>query len=84
MPVVPTPSPNPNAMKFVVGTPVGGPATVKPGSDAERFAAEIAGLDGVSSVFFTADFVTVTKDPSIGWDDLVPEVVAILEREFSA
>ena len=62
--------------------PVGGPGTVKAGSDADGFAAEIVGLEGVSSVFFTADFVTVTKDPSSEWETLVPQVVAILEREF--
>lgn len=84
MPVVPTPTPNPIATKFVVGKPVGGPGTVKPGSDASGFAAEIAGIDGVTSVFFTADFVTVTKDPSADWETLVPRVVAILEREFEA
>ncbi|MFO7298973.1 MAG: NifU N-terminal domain-containing protein [Actinomycetes bacterium] len=82
MPVVPSPTPNPAAMKFTVGAPVGGPATVRPNDDATGFAADIAALDGVTSVFFTADFVTVTKDPSASWDDLVPEVVAILERAF--
>lgn len=82
MPVVPTPTPNPNAVKFVVGVPVGGPATVKEAAGAEGFAAEIIELEGVSNVFFTADFVTVNKDPSADWDRLVPQVVAILERAF--
>ena len=82
MPVVPNPTPNPNAMKFVVGVPVGGPATVRAGDEADGFAGDVASLDGVVSVFFTADFVTVTKDPSASWDALVPEVVAILERAF--
>ncbi len=84
MPVVPTPTPNPSAMKFVVGKPVGGPGTVKPGSDGTGFAAEIAEIEGVASVFFTADFVTVTKDPSANWDDIVARAVPILEREFQA
>lgn len=83
MPVVPTPTPNPNAMKFVVGAPVGGPGTVKPGSGASGFAGELAEIEGVSSVFFTADFVTVTKDPSADWDDVVARAVPILEREFA-
>ncbi len=82
MPVVTTPTPNPNAVKFVVGTPVGGPGTVKPGSEDTGFAPEIAAIDGVASVFFTADFVTVTKDPSAEWDDIVARAVPILEREF--
>jgi hypothetical protein len=77
------PSPNPNAMKFVVGTPVGGPTTVVRGADTEHgFAAELLGTEGVVSVFFTADFVTITKSPTAGWESILPQAVSILEREF--
>ena len=84
MAVATMPTPNPNAMKFAVGSPVGGPSTITRESGGTGFAAELAALDGVASVFFTADFVTVTKSPSANWDDIVARARAILEAEFDA
>jgi NFU1 iron-sulfur cluster scaffold homolog, mitochondrial len=84
MAVATMPTPNPNAMKFVVGGPVGGPSTVTRESGGTGFAAELVGIDGVASVFFTADFVTITKSPSAEWDDIVAPALAILEAEFGA
>ena len=77
------PSPNPNAVKLVVGTPVGGPTTVVRGSETDQgFASDLLGIEGVASVFFTADFVTITKSPSAMWDEILPRAVSILERNF--
>lgn len=77
------PSPNPNAMKLVVGKPVGGPTTVVEGTDTDvAFASDLLDIEGVVSVFFTADFVTITKSPSAAWDEIVPRAVSILERDF--
>ncbi len=79
------PSPNPNAMKLVVGVPVGGPTTVVEGADTEfGFAVRLLEIEGVVSVFFTADFVTITKSPSSVWDDIVARAVPILEEAFDA
>ena len=83
MSVTVAPSPNPNAMKFSVGTPVGGPTTHVAGSDpAEAFARELLALPGVTSIFLTADFVTISKTPDSTWDTIIPEATAILESEF--
>lgn len=83
MPVQPEPTPNPNATKFTVGTPVGGPGTYVKGSEPdEDFATELLAIDGVASVFFTADFVTISKTPSATWDSIVPQATAILESHF--
>ena len=83
MPVRTEPTPNPNAMKFSVGQPVGGPATHVAGSDTDDPAAsEILDLPGVVSVFMTADFVTVSKSPDGDWDSLIPRCVDILERTY--
>ncbi len=79
------PTPNPNAGKFTVGQPVGGPGTFLPGSrPEEEFVASLLGVDGVTSVFLTADFVTISKTPTASWDDIVTEATAILEARFSA
>jgi hypothetical protein len=85
MAVTVAPSPNPNAMKFTVGTEVGGPATFVAGATPEQeYLGELLALSGVTSIFMTADFVTISKTPDIAWDSIVPVATAILEREFGA
>lgn len=76
-------TPNPNAMKFAVGQPVGGPGTYVKGSEPdEQFLVELLGLEGVASVFFTADFVTISKTPDVSWETITPEATAILDGRF--
>jgi hypothetical protein len=83
MPVSTEPTPNPNAMKFTVGEPVGGPATFSAsGQVDDPTAAEILEIEGVVSVFMTADFVTVTKLPHADWEFITPQAVAALESRF--
>jgi hypothetical protein len=83
MPVTVEQTPNPNALKFSVGESVGGPGTFVKGSDPdEEFLAQILELDGVASVFFTADFVTISKTPDGSWDEIKPRATAILESRF--
>ena len=76
-------TPNPNALKFTVGQPVGGPVTYTPDTASdEPLANELLEIDDVVSMFMTADFVTLTKAPGADWDDIAPRAVAILERHF--
>ena len=85
MAVIVAPSPNPNAMKFTVGSDVGGPATHVAGAAPEEvFARELLALAGVTSIFMTADFVTISKVQDASWDSIIPQATAILEREFGA
>lgn len=83
MPVNAQPTPNPNAMKFTVGVPVGGPVTYR-GSQApdHPLAADVLAIEGVSSVFWTADFVTVQKHEGQDWDGIKPAVIAVLKEHF--
>ena len=82
MVVVTENTPNPRAMKFSVGSPVGGPATFTDAATADGRVAPILELEGVVSVFMTADFVTATRDGDATWDSLVPAIVDILETTF--
>ncbi len=83
MSVVVEQTPNPNAMKFTVAAEVGGPGTYVKGSEPEEaFAAELVSLDGVASVFFTSNFVTISKTPDSTWDDITPLASEILESHF--
>lgn len=78
------PTPNPNAMKFTLDRPV-----VEQGSRsyASRFEAmgdpvaeALFEIRGLVSVFLMADFVTVSKEPTAAWEELVPAVAAVLRR----
>ncbi len=84
MPVEARPTPNPNAMKFTVGVPVGGPVTYLAGRDTgDPLAAAILSIEGVVSVFWTADFVTVSKEAGADWSSIHPAVLAILKDRFA-
>lgn len=82
MAVVVETTPNPRAMKFTVGVPVGGPATYVDAVSADDSVAPILNIEGVLSVFMTGDFVTVTRTEDSSWDSIVDPVVAILESSF--
>lgn len=77
------PTPNPNATKFTVGVSVGGPGTLVKGAETDlEWAGSVLSLDGVASVFFTADFVTISKTPDASWDTITTEATRILESHF--
>ncbi|MYD41963.1 MAG: scaffolding protein [Acidimicrobiia bacterium] len=83
MTVIAQPTPNPNAMKFTVGSKVGGPATFRKGDAVEHpLAVAILATEGVASVFWTADFVTVNKAPGADWATIQPAVESILRSRF--
>ena len=83
MSVIAQPTPNPNAMKFTVGGPVGGPVTYRAGQDVDHpLAAALLEIDGVVSVFWTADFVTVSKGAEGDWASIQPALEAVLEGHF--
>lgn len=76
-------TPNPNALKFTVGVDVGGPATFVAGRETDDAnAAAILAIDGVTSVFMTADFVTLSKSPESSWEMIAPQATALLEERF--
>jgi hypothetical protein len=76
-------TPNPNALKFTVGSDVGGPATFVAGKETDDpMAAALLAIDGVTSVFMTADFVTLSKTPDGSWDSIAPAATVILEQRF--
>jgi hypothetical protein len=79
------PTPNPNAVKFVLGRPAvpeGGSRSYysREQAAADPRAAAIFELDGVASVFMVADFVTVTKTEEADWGALIEPVRAVLDE----
>ena len=75
-------TPNPLAMKFTVGTPVGGPATYADADSAEPPFDRILAIADVRSVFATADFVTVSAHDGVDWDEAVPAIIEALEAVY--
>jgi len=83
MPVSVSQTPNPNALKFTVGAQFDAPKSFAAGQPTEDpVAAAIIALDGVTSVFMSADFVTVSKGAEAYWDEIAPAVSEILEAHF--
>ena len=83
MPVSFTPTPNPNALKFTVGSNLDAPKSFAAGVDTDDpVASPLLALEGVTSVFMSADFVTISKTPEALWDDIAPEARGILEKHF--
>ncbi len=76
-------TPNPNAMKFTLNQPVAetGSFSFNAGDSniAHPIAVAVVALDGVSSVFGVNDFITVSKDPGVSWNTLLPQVVAAIK-----
>ena len=76
-------TPNPNALKFTVGKPVGSPTTYTEANAADNPLAEaLLAIPGVISMFMTADFVTLTKTGEASWSDIEGAAVATLEEHF--
>ena len=83
MPVVPQPTPNPNALKFAVGVDVGGPATYTLAAEVDDpLAAALLAIEGVMSVFMTADFVTLSKEPNADWAAISPAAQELLQEHY--
>jgi Scaffold protein Nfu/NifU N terminal len=78
-------TPNPNALKFSVGVDVGGPNTYVAGKATDDpTGAALVAIDGVTSVFMTADFVTLSKQPDASWEAIAPLATEILEERFGS
>lgn len=72
----PSPTPNPNALRFSLDVTLPGTVSASSVADAgdDAFLAALLGIDGVASVFGTADFVTVTRKAGADWDEIVAAV----------
>lgn len=81
-------TPNPNTLKFLPGTVVmekGVAEFLNPDEAATRspLAVRLFGIDGVKSVFYGADFISVTKSDAIDWSDIKTYILGVLFEQFS-
>ncbi|MBO8141339.1 MAG: NifU N-terminal domain-containing protein [Firmicutes bacterium] len=84
--VMAEPTPNPNAYKFTLDRAVtegGSRSFVSPEqAAADPLASRLFTVDGVRSLFFLNNFITVTRDPARPWEELVPAVVEVIRDHF--
>lgn len=82
-------TPNEDSLKFIPGTQVmgeGGSAEFLDTRSAlpSPLAIRLMGVQGVSTVYYGPDFITVTKDAENGWAVVKPEIYSILMEHFSS
>jgi Fe-S cluster biogenesis protein NfuA len=69
-------TPNPNTMKFLPGQPIApdGPREFESADDTQHapMAADLFVIEGVQTVFFGEDFISITKSDEIDWDHIKP------------
>jgi len=83
MPVVPSATPNPNALKFTVDATFEAPTAFAAGQPTDDpVATPLLAIEGVTSVFMSADFVTLSKTPDAEWGAIVPAASEVLEAHF--
>jgi hypothetical protein len=78
------PTPNPNALKFVLDrTIVPQPLSMfnRDAATGNPLAEKLFGIEGVASLLFLGDFITVNKAPTAKWADITPKVKALLGKE---
>ncbi len=74
----PSPTPNPDAMKYTLDVTLPGSFNVtSPDAAADHpFAAAVFAAGGVASVFGVNDFVTITRQPGADWEAITETVRA--------
>ncbi len=78
------PTPNVNAVKFVVNRRVteGRSQTFTAPSGAPPLAHDLLGIPGVRQVFFLNDFITITRSEGTEWDAIVPRAEELIRRHL--
>lgn len=84
--VRPEPTPNPNAVRFALSSPVLGDRArtiaTREAAAGTPWAERLLAIPGVVSLFGLKDFVTITKTPSARWDEIVPSAVDVLAHHL--
>jgi hypothetical protein len=81
------PTPNVNALKFVVNrrmTEGRSQTFVDRGSAASPLARDLLAIPGVRQVFFLNDFITVTRTEGTEWDAVVPHAEQLIRQHLGS
>ena len=81
-------TPNPLTLKFLPGRTVTKEGTIFYQNESEAsnspFAKRMFTVDGVKSVFFGSDFITITKDEDLDWQVLKPIVLGAITEHYNS
>lgn len=81
------PTPNPNALKFVLANEVikNGKATFNDIDECDHIplVRDIMSIEGVLQVYLFENFISVTKS-SLDWDDLTPKIKSVITTRFTS
>ena len=81
-------TPNPETLKFIPGNIILKTGTAdfssKDVASDSPLASRLFEIDGVSRVFLATDFISVTKDPKLDWNNLKPSILTGIMEHFSS
>jgi Fe-S cluster biogenesis protein NfuA len=81
-------TPNPETLKFIPGRKVYAEGVLEfhnsGAAELSPFAQSLFAIDGVQSIMFGADFISVTKKKSIEWRHIKPEILGSIMDGFMA
>lgn len=81
-------TPNPNAVKFIPGIPISPVQqyyfTSHEEAQSSFLARKLLNLNGVSSVFFGKDFITIVKDEGADWIVVKSETITTIVDHFTS
>merc|ERR1712093_623231 len=81
-------TPNPDALKFLPNHPILPPGLSSPFLEylnpRATLAAQLMNIDGITSVFYGADFITVTKAADANWAHVKPEVFSLITEAVTS
>ena len=80
-------TPNPETLKFIPGNIILNTGTAdfssKDVASDSPLASRLFEIDGVSRVFLATDFISVTKDPQLDWNNLKPSILTGIMEHYS-
>ena len=80
-------TPNPETLKFIPGSIILKTGTAdfssKDVASDSPLASRLFEIDGVSRVFLATDFISVTKDPQLDWNNLKPSILTGIMEHYS-
>ena len=81
-------TPNPDTLKFIPGNiilKIGNADFVnKEVASNSPLASRLFEIEGVSRVFLATDFISVTKDPQLDWNNLKPSILTGIMEHYSS
>ncbi len=81
-------TPNPETLKFIPGNIILKTGTIEFSSKESALDSPLASklfeIDGVSRVFLATDFISITKDPQLDWNNLKPSILTGIMEHYSS